>query len=136
MKRYLTLLFIILLACSCRNTSINGHLDGMWQLMSIDRTDGTYTDTKEKRIYYNVKLHLMQLRQQGGSTYLGRFTQTDDSLFIYNMVLDGNNAQAATLDDLAPFGLFDTYERFGIEKLTAQRMVLRSRNALLTFRKW
>ena len=94
------------------------------------------TDTKEKRIYYNVKLHLMQLRQQGGSTYLGRFTQTDDSLFIYNMVLDGNNAQAATLDDLSPFGLFDTYERFGIEKLTAQRMVLRSRNALLTFRKW
>ena len=108
----------------------------MWQLMSIDRTDGTYTDTKEKRIYYNVKLHLMQLRQQGGSTYLGRFTQTDDSLFIYNMVLDGNNAQAATLDDLSPFGLFDTYERFGIEKLTAQRMVLRSHNALLTFRKW
>ena len=136
MKRYLTILLLALLACSCRNTSINGHLDGMWQLMSIDRTDGTYTDTKEKRIYYTVKLHLLQLEQYGGTSYLGRFTQTDDSLFIYNVVMNDNNAQAATLDDLAPFGLFDTYERFGIEKLTAQRMVLRSRNALLTFRKW
>lgn len=135
-KIFLLILLLIPSLFSCRNTSINGKLDGMWQLITIEKNKEASIDTKKEKIYYNIKLHLIYLQQTDSIEFLGRFTQSDDSLFVYDFLQSNNNSIAATPKTLAPFGIYNTSERFGIEKLTGDKMVLRSNSAILTFRKF
>ena len=85
MKKYILLLVIATLI-SCGKIPINGDLDGRWQLMQVE-----YHTTKEIRspefTYFDVNLHLMQLKKIVGGTdrpdgINARFTHTEDSLFI------------------------------------------------------
>lgn len=136
MKKLFILFTLTLLMSSCGKYPINERLDGMWQLMTLTKNGQETINTKESRIYYNVQLHLFGLQKEGYVEYLGRFIQTTDSLIISDFVVSGNNSVKATEEDLVPFGIYDLSERFGIEKMTDKEMILRSDDALLTFRKF
>ena len=136
MKKLLILSLFIVMLCSCGKTPINGKLDGMWQLIKIEKTDGTVTDTKEQRLYYNVQLELLGLQKDGYTEYLGRFNYTKDSLLVYDIRTSGDNTLTATPEQLLPYGINGTSDRFGIEALTHNKMVLRSSVAILSFRKF
>ena len=135
MKKLVIISLFILSICSCGKMPVNGKLDGMWQLMKIE-TRGSEYDMKESRLYYNVQLELLGLQSAGYVGILGRFIQTNDSLFVYDFRSSKDNAIPADYGQLATFGIYNQQERFGIETLTHDKMVLRSATATLYFRKF
>ena len=58
---------------SCDKAPINGKLDGRWQLMTIEYTNGKIEECN--RIYYSIQLHLVEISAKGGNggTHIGRF---------------------------------------------------------------
>ena len=127
-----------LLCVTCAKAPINGDLDGFWQLAEIAYKKGTVTDTHNDVLFYSVQLKLIGLQKGGNNQYLGRFVQTEDSLFVYDFRLNitGDNSQKAAAGDLQAWGIPDTTERFAIEKLNGKEMILTSATASLSFRKW
>ncbi|MEG1684407.1 MAG: lipocalin-like domain-containing protein [Bacteroides sp.] len=129
MKKLLILSTLLLaLLTSCSKAPINGKLDGQWQLTQIDFSNGETVNKKPERIYFSVQLHLLSLRQTNGGEYLGRFNHTGDSLHI-NM-LEGNK------EEMKVFGMDDTVQHFGVEKLSHSKMILKSEYGRLFFRKF
>lgn len=127
-----------LLCVTCAKAPINGDLDGFWQLAEIAYTGGTVTDTHNDGLFYSVQLKLIGLQKGSNNQYLGRFVQTEDSLFVYDFRLNitGDNSQKAAAGDLQAWGIPDTTERFAIERLNGKEMILTSATARLSFRKW
>lgn len=121
---------------SCRRTSINGKLDGMWQLMQKEKVDEGSVDTKEDKIYYSVKLDLISIVKSGSDEYLGRFHYSGDSLFLSEFRLQGYNGYLASKEELEIYGLSDVSERFAVETLSSNKMILKSDYSRLYFRKY
>ena len=138
MKKSIVLFALIVITCmsSCGKLPKTGRLDGMWQLMKIEKVGEDAIDTKEDRLFYSVQLDLLALQKVGIIEYLGRFTQTQDSMFVYDFRLKADNAVFATKEQLQVYGLNNTSERFGIEKLDDKKLILRSEKTLLTLRKF
>lgn len=144
MKSKYYFLILITLLYSCDKLPVNGHLDGMWQLQTIEYANGkSHTPIST---YYNIQLQLIKLTQihNSGSAerridnYLGRFKHTQDSLIVYDLRkwIYREEETPATPEQLAPFGIEGTSGHFGIEELTSDKMILRSPGTLLTFRKF
>ncbi|MGN0035939.1 MAG: lipocalin-like domain-containing protein [Bacteroidaceae bacterium] len=147
MKKKLTffLLAAAITMTGCGKMNINGLLDGMWQLQEIYHENGE-KETPTHLIYYSVQLELLKLTEiQNSSTpnrsfsnYIGEFQQTNDSLFLYNIRtwVYREDEIPVTREQMRPFGLFGDSERFRIVTLNHSQMVLQSRNARLTFRRF
>lgn len=136
MKKLFILTLLIFTVCSCGKVPMNGKLDGMWQLMQIEHADGTVNNIKESRLYYCIQLELLGLQSAGHIEFLGRFAYTEDSLFVNDFRLNSDNTMLAIPEQLSPYGINETAERFGIEQLTSDKMVLKSNTATLSFRKF
>ena len=136
MKKILILFALAIIVTSCGKTPINGKLDGMWQLMKIEKENGEDINTKKERIYYSIQLHLINLTKVNAPQYLGRFNHAGDSLFVHDFRVEGDNSTLATKEQLETFGLSEVSERFGVEKLDRKDMVLKSKTARLIFRKF
>jgi hypothetical protein len=124
-KKYILLIFIFLIGItSCQKASINGDLDGMWQLMKIEKKDKP-TEVLGQ-LYYCIQLHMVQL--QGAATCHGTFSHKGDSIYL---VIRGSNKS-----EVAAYGMNDTIQSFGIENLSSEKMILNSSYARLQFRKF
>lgn len=145
MKLHINFIFAALLAavvCSCDiETSGNGDLDGMWQLVTIDSlTNGATESVSAKRIYWSVQNKLLQFEDKTGANgrFLLRFDKSGGTLRLYNpYVYDRENGDKA-LDDptpLAPFGMNALDETFTIEQLNGSRMTLTTDTLRLYFKK-
>lgn len=121
-------LLLLLLAASflpaCQKAPINGDLDGMWQLMSIQYQDQSVKNPEQ--LYYCIQLHMVQL--QGAAFCSGTFDHSGDSV---RMVMRESSAEA-----VAPYGMNDTIQSFFIEGVSSEKMVLKSSSARLSFRKF
>ena len=125
MKKICILLIMLLTSVtSCQKASINGDLDGMWQLMKIEYKD--QTSKFPDQLYYSVQLHMVQL--QGAVMCHGTFFHSGDSLRV---IIRNHKA-----GDVAAYGMNDTIQNFFIEKLSSEKMVLNSSFARLSFRKF
>ena len=117
----ITILLCLVMMWSCDKADDNGALGGMWQLTEWKTVpDGNVVATKEDAIFYSVQLDLMKFsRNNDISTYhLARFSHKGDSLFV-------GKAYARPLEKGG----------FAIE-LSSKHMVLRSKEAVLKFRKY
>ena len=155
MKKLLYILSIVGTVCltSCDiETSDNGDFDGFWHLVRVDTlaTSGS-CDVSQKTVFWAVQYHLIQLRGgdrredggQGRECYL-RFELSDDQLVVFNPHQkersdDESRADPAIDDDhfflLKPYGINDYTERFVIERLNSDEMVLKSATLRLHFYK-
>lgn len=143
MKTKYFLLSLLVILFSCDKLPINGLLDGMWQLKKIEYTNGE--TIFPEFTYYSIQLDLIKLSQVHNSgtpdrsinTFLGRFQYTHDSLYIYDIRtwVYREEEIPATVEQLQPFGISNN-AHFAIEKLDGKNMLLRSDEALLTFRKF
>ena len=124
MKRDIIAVLLTLIVSSCGKMPINGDLDGRWQIMKIAYTSGE-EDTPE-RAYYSVALHTINLMKVDVSNQTGNMEYTGDSLFVVMPV--------SQVEDLLPFGMNGTEQRFGVKKLTSKHLVLQSDYARLEFR--
>lgn len=125
-----------MLLSSCEKLPLNGQLDGMWQLMKIQRNGQESENTQEDRLYYSFQLNLMALQKGGQIGYLGRFAHNLDSLTIYDFRQQSDNSVLASTSDLFPFGLNSTTEYFLIERLDNASLIIHSESVLLTFRRF
>ena len=123
MKRYTIAVLLVLIVSACGKTPINGDLDGRWQIMKIE-----YVSGEEERAYYSVALHTINLMQVGGTSQTGNMEYTGDSLFVVMPI--------STVENLLPFGMNGTEQRFGVKELTSKHLVLQSDYARLEFRKF
>ena len=135
---------VLLLTTSCGGFDINGHLDGMWHLRTVENlSDNTVTDVKEQSIYYSVLQDLITVRRLGtdeqGNSYpqkIGRFIHTNDSLILHKFVVFQNEGIAATPEELDKFYLDGLTSRYGIKCLEKNKMILRSNQRELIFKKF
>ena len=126
MNRYIIAVLLILIVSACGKTPINGDLDGRWQIMKIEYASGE--EETPERAYYSVALHTINLMQVGVTSQTGNMEYTGDSLFVEMPV--------SKIEDLLPFGMNDTEQRFGVKELTSKHLVLQSDYARLEFRKF
>ena len=126
MKRYIIGALLLLMASACGKMPINGDLDGRWQIMKIEYASGE--EEVPERAYYSVALHTINLMKVGVSNQTGNMEYTGDSLFVVMPV--------SHVEDLLPFGMNGTEQRFGIKELTSKHLVLQSDYARLEFRKF
>lgn len=126
MKRYIIAVLLILIVSACGKTPINGDLDGRWQIMRIEYASGE--EETPERAYYSVALHTINLMQVGVTSQTGNMEYIGDSLFVEMPI--------SKIEDLLPFGMNDTKQRFGVKELTSKHLVLQSDYARLEFRKF
>lgn len=152
------LLFILSLVCtiglsSCDvETSGNGDFDGFWHLVRVDTlaTSGS-CDVSQRTVFWAVQYHLIQLRggdrrEEGGEgreCYI-RFERSDNQLIVSDPHRkersdDESRADPAIDEDnfflLKPYGINNYTERFAIERLNSEEMVLQSATLRLHFYK-
>ena len=126
MKRYIIGALLLLMAGACGKMPINGDLDGRWQIMKIEYASGV--EEVPERAYYSVALHTINLMKVDVSNQTGNMEYTRDSLFVVMPI--------SKVEDLLPFGMNGTEQRFGVKELTSNHLVLQSDYARLEFRKF
>ena len=126
MKRYIIGALLLLMAGACGKMPINGDLDGRWQIMKIEYASGE--EEMPERAYYSVALHTINLMKVDVTSQTGNMEYTGDSLFVVMSV--------SKVEDLLPFGMNGTEQRFGVKELTSKYLVLQSDYARLEFRKF
>lgn len=128
------MLLIGFMLIACDKVPMNGDLDGMWQLMTIqDNVTGDASNVKDSKLYYSFQLHLVQLNN--GEAY-AHFTHQNDSIVMYDWCGGGANDKITDPTVLNKFGLYELRDSFRVEVLTHDKMQLRSRKATLSFRKF
>lgn len=137
--RYLLLALAACLFAGCEvHTSDNGDLDGYWQMTQLDSlASGKIQNMKGSGIFYAVYVHLFQV-QGAGNTVTFRFKHEGDSLFLSAPYVDyGLNDQP--LEDvsvLRPYGINNLEEKFCVEALSKDKMILKSKELRIYFRKY
>ena len=126
MKRSIIAVLLVLIVSACGKTPINGDLDGRWQIMKIEYASGE--EETPERAYYSVALHTINLMQVGVTSQTGNMEYTGDSLFVEMPI--------SKIEDLLPFGMNGTEQRFGVKELTSKHLILQSDFARLEFRKF
>ena len=126
MKRYIIGALLLLVASACGKMPINGDLDGRWQIMKIAYASGE--EEAPERAYYSVVLHTINLMKVDVTSQTGNMEYTGDSLFVVMPI--------SKVEDLLPFGMNGTEQRFGVKELTSKYLVLQSDYARLEFRKF
>lgn len=142
--RFLTLSVIALLL-SCESYLINGDLDGFWQVKSIENKQTGEITNCNGDIYYSFQQELVLVSYvsptiptgQMKENYIAYFTHENDSITMsdFRLYLD-KDATQATLPELAKFGLYETYNRFQVEKLDSRSLILNSEKSRIVFRKY
>ena len=146
------IIYSILTACtlawttSCGDYDINGDLDGMWHLRTIETlANNSVENVKEQCVYYSIQQNLISVKrlykdnQPNAPKHkqpIGRFIHTGDSLILHNFRVFQNEGIVSTPEDLAPFYLVGTTSRYAIKKLDADEMVLRTGLQEFTFKKF
>ncbi len=115
LKKWGVLLCLTMFFACTDKYSFDERLDGMWQM----------TDTS---IYYSFHVNVVNVKKTGGGSYFGHFVYRNDSLHL--------TIRNASRKAVEPMGLKDTIQGFEVEKLTHKRLVLRSDDSRLTFRKY
>ena len=139
MNRLLYLFLLCLTLAGCAKAPMNGALDGQWQLLRYETTDGEVRDCR--RLYYSIQLQVVELADKGGegySTYIGRFAYDEGraEVVIRELRPRGDEGRLATTDELQPFGLCATDNVLHVVAVDDDHLTLRSDVATLYFRKF
>lgn len=125
MKRLIYTLLCITFFVSCQKADDNGDLGGYWKLLQIEEfNNDTIIDKRNEDCFWAIQLRMITTNNGGK----GRFQHTGDSLFI-QMLQKPSDAKAV--------GMYNhENEHFGITMLNRSRMILQSKEVVLTFRKF
>ena len=135
-----------LLLSSCNKTSVNGPLDGMWQLTTI-QTPSSESSVADSLIFVSIQLQLAQWNDmRHGTKYFSRFLHQGDSLLFYDFAYDSQYSlqsnynewltadEAATL--LRPWAIHTLRPAFRVQTLTRSTLVLQKADTILHYRKF
>lgn len=148
MKKYAYILLTLLtalFASSCESYLVNGDLDGFWQARSIeDKQSGEITQCKGD-IYYSFQREIVLVSYVSPTIPVGQikenhiayFCMENDSITMtdFRIYLD-KEATPTPLSKLEKFGLYEKYNKFHVEKLTGESLILNSERTRITLRKY
>lgn len=137
---------LLLLLSSCNKTSVNGPLDGMWQLTTI-QTPSSELPVTDSLIYLSIQLQLAQWNDmRHGSIYFSRFLHQGDSLLFYDFVhnsqysLQNNYNDWMTADEapilLHPWAIHTLRPAYRVQTLTRSTLILQQADTILHYRKF
>ncbi len=145
-------LISILLFSACDKLPKNGDLDGMWQLMTVEKTGEPAENVKAKKLFYSFQLDLVQFSDANWTTdrssYYAYFKRKGESMWFHTICKPSKNESEE--DDnvpftqeeievqqvMAPWGIYTLNPRFKVLQLDSDAMILQSEQAKLTFRKF
>lgn len=131
MKRIIYIFLVALIFASCQKADINGDLDGFWKLLTIEElADNNVIDKKDVDRFWSIQLKLLVTKGDNGILHVGkgRFQHIGDSLFI-QMIKAPKEPK-----ELGMYNPDD--ERLEVVQLDRNRMILRSKEVLLNFRRF
>ena len=132
--------------CSCDKVPINGDLDGMWQIMTIQTPNGT-RNVKSNRAYLSFQLHLSQW-DCDKKRYYAHFTHSGDSIFFYDFKHDSRHRskeddnEEITNEEMTKEKLLDAWgvhhldARYHVQQLNNENLILERADTVLFFRKF
>lgn len=145
MKHILYILICAAALFSCDKLPANGDLDGMWQIMEIERGDSV-ENVKTKQLYMSIQLKLFQLDDvPNDRLYIGYFEYKGYTLRFWKTSYPSKNEsdkddnvviEPSRLYLLHPFGLSSTDETFTVDKLTRDVLILHNDSTRITYRKF
>jgi len=138
-------LFFLLLLTSCDKVPMNGDLDGMWQLMTV-QTGQNVRNVRDDRAYMSIQLHLTQW-YQGGNTLYSHFVHEGDSIRFYDFAHDSLHRSKAddnewvTEEDMLngamdAWGIHNLDARYRVRQLDGEALILEKADTTLFFRKF
>ena len=145
---YNILVFTIVIAfTACDSYLINGELDGIWQLQTIERNNPDTIISNEGDLFYSFQRHTIligdynnpneNVGQLKSEQYDCLFERIGDIIMMEEFQLYYQREdQPYDTTRLKRFGLYEKKNTFHIEELTIKRLVLRSDSALLTMRRY
>lgn len=155
LKLYI-LLTISFLFVACDKLPEDGPLPGMWQLVSIELTDGTIDNLLDKQVYWCERQDFIQFHSPISPytrTY-ARLSRKDNTFLLYDFSYLANTNSDLDVDPWVPvedatnlyfWGIIpkvdNTYNgnliaSYEIKKLSNTMMILVSDSSILTFRKF
>lgn len=139
------LLLALMTISSCESYLIHDDLDGFWQVSSIENKETGDIIYCKGDTYYSFQRNLVLISYvspniptgQMKENYIAHFTYENDSIHMtdFRIYLDRNGKQTP-LSELAKFGLYETFNKFGIEKLNDKSMILSSKRVRIMFKKY
>lgn len=129
MKKIIIFIFVACTLICCQKKDDNGDLGGFWKLIEIEEAGSAAPiDVAMESRFWGIQLDLIEIRITESYRHYFRFQHVEDSLFI-QAITDKENLRA--------FGIYDNYnERYEVVRLNRKSMILRSKYAKLTFRKF
>lgn len=125
---FLIILFSLLL--SCQKASINGNLDGRWQVMDVcPSPQDIIIDT---RLYYGFYLHVCNLTYYGGSFTEGNMKYEGNSLYIDFP----NDTTVESFLRLKQYGINSNPVNFTVEFIDKNLLILKDGETTVTLRKF
>lgn len=138
MLKKLLYICLLLLALSCEKIFINGNLDGMWRLQSVeDESTIVYPDS----IFYTFQRHLVMAgiyseTELPKNWYMGCFTYHGDSIVMNNFYRYPGTDGVRVPEELRNLHIYDTIVGFKVEQLGDEVLVLSEADRKYSFRKW
>ncbi len=135
MKRILFLFIITMfLVISCSKVPINGDLDGMWKMTSMEWKDGT--TTSPNRIFFCFELNCIQVSNKGNNScsYIGLMNKDDNTIRVDKF--KNHSGEEQNGECLKQFGILETPTEFNIEKINHSKLIIKSKDCILYFTKF
>lgn len=137
MRSKLLLFVLPLFFISCEKVYINGDLDGMWKLHTVETDDTVF---RPANIYYSFQRHLVMLGEhfEEGfpNYYLAEFDRVGDMLLMSNFYKYPVNQGVSDKEELEKYFIFGDTVRFRVELLDDEVLVMRDGPRVYNLKKW
>lgn len=131
---YIILPLLCLLASSfftgCQKSPINGHLDGMWQVMEVDPKP--QQEIIRDRLYYNFSLHVCTLSYYGGGLTVGNLTYDGDRITMDFPAAQGPETRLK----MRQYGIYTNPVTFDVVYLDKNKLIIENPYATVELRKF
>lgn len=115
----------------CQKASINGYLDGRWQIIEFEE-NGKAENIKDQQLYYNFNLHVVSLSTYGEYYTDGNMLFKDNILWMDFPYLQTPEGELL----LTRYGIYSNPVEFDIIKLTKETLIMKNGGLIITLRKF
>lgn len=142
---YILLAILAITLTSCENYLIHGDLDGFWQVTSIENKETEEITNSKGDTYYSFQRDLVLVSHvlpeipqgQMKENYIAYFSHENDTISMtdFRVYID-KEAPQVPLSKLEKFGLYDTYNKFHVERLDNKALILNSEKARIILKRY
>lgn len=141
MRRLFFISILCLVALSfagCDKVYVNGVLDGQWKLLSVEKAG--IVEQPAVMITYSFQRHTMLLalhhEEELPYRYIGEFDHSDGFLYTSGFVRFPGVSAECYPEELERYYIFSESEKFKVERLDEDILVMSTTDRIYRLRKW